>query len=162
MQLDDLTRTQLAENLRFYGDSRFKQLTLFIGGLTVIAAGMAHQPDVLVACAITFRMALSVAGMLFTAVMWVIEVRAAVCWWTIWHHVPELWPRPRTPYFSWLTATHAVALLKVVSYFAFWCCALAWGVNCIALAALGTLGALLLAFTVVTYSHVGGKNVPQR
>lgn len=42
---DDVAQTQWAENGRFFSDGRFKQLTLFVGGLTIAGAGIAQYRD---------------------------------------------------------------------------------------------------------------------
>ena len=148
---DDLARTQWAENGRFFSDGRFKQLTLFVGGLTLAGAGIAQYPDVVIAPGITMRVVLAQASMLFTAVMWVLEVRLALLGVANWRLVPELSPQPRIRWFSWLNGTTAVATLKCVAYVGFWWCAREWGLNLYALTIWAMLGLVLMVFTVVAY-----------
>lgn len=67
-----------AENLRFYGDMRFKQLTLFsIVTAFLLNAAVSKDAQQLLA---THRnlTSLSVAGMLFTAVLWIMEVASTL------------------------------------------------------------------------------------
>lgn len=67
---DDARLSQLAENMRFYGDMRFKQLTLFMAAMTAVAGGITEASQ--------YRWWIALAGMCIAAVMWVMEVRSTI------------------------------------------------------------------------------------
>ena len=149
--VDEVARTQWAENGRFYSDGRFKQLTLFVGGLTLAGAGIAQYRDVVITPGITMGVVLAQASMLFTAVMWVLEVRFALLSVANWRRVPDLAPQIAIRGFSWLNGTTAVGALKCVAYGSFWSCAKIWGLNRLSLAIWAAVGMVLVVFTVVAY-----------
>ena len=91
---DDTRLSQLAENHRFFGDMRFKQLTLFMAAMTTAAAGVMQFPG--------HRWWIALSALFVTAVMWVIEVRAALNGIAAHKAIPELFP----------TTTHILALDK--------------------------------------------------
>src|SRR5438045_1284260 len=87
------TTDQIAENLRFYGNARFQQLTLFMGGLSVITAGIVHERATNEFMAgLSLRAVLAIFGMLFTAVIWVMEVRCTIYWTIHWSRARHVWP----------------------------------------------------------------------
>src|SRR5688572_20928973 len=144
---DDVRRTQLAENMRFYADMRFKQLTLFLAGLTLAAAGVAQYGKDELVGAITIRQAVAVAAALLTAVMWVMEVRASIYWRVHREEVPDLWPRPKGDPFALLNATNSLLVLHFAIY-SFWLWfGHGWEVADWLICSLAALGVLLLAFS---------------
>jgi hypothetical protein len=150
-KLDDVTRTQLAENLRFLADIYNKQLTVFLAVLALGAAGIAQYGNDVIVGSVTVRLALAVIGMAFTAFMWLVEVRAMLTFEANRKLVPELWPLPATPGFTWLNATIALALLNMVFYGSLWWCAFKWDLYWILLLMLALLGTCMVVFTVVSY-----------
>jgi hypothetical protein len=144
---DDVRRTQLAENMRFYADMRFKQLTLFLAGLTLAAGGVAQYGTHQLVRAITIQQAVAVAAALLTAVMWVMELRASIYWRVHREEVPDLWPRPKGDPFALLNATNSLLVLHLTIY-SFWLWAGHWwGVSDWLIYPLVALGVLLLTFS---------------
>jgi hypothetical protein len=144
---DDTRRSQLAENMRFYADMRFKQLTLFLAGLTLAAGGVAQYGTKELVGAITIRQGVAVAAALLTAVMWVMEVRSSIYWRVHREEVPDLWPRPKRDPFALLNATNSLLVLHLAIY-SFWLWAgHGWGVSDWLIYALAALGVLLLTFS---------------
>ncbi|MBZ5702905.1 MAG: hypothetical protein LAN84_13800 [Acidobacteriia bacterium] len=153
MSNDDVKREQLAENMRFYGEMRFKQLTLLSGGMTLLGAGAVQYPDKVLFCAVSVRAVCALAGMLFTSILWVMEVRSTLGFYAAREHAMELWPRAKDPQgiFRWFSATNAVLLLHLIFYSFWFACAMHWGVRCFVLSLLAVWGLLLVLFTVVSY-----------
>ncbi len=89
---DDRKYAELAANMRFYGDMRFKQLTLLLTGMTLLVAGVAQYPTVDLFPSVPLRGALAVAGMLFTGVMWIMEVRSTISFFANRAQAKILWP----------------------------------------------------------------------
>jgi hypothetical protein len=134
---------QLAENQRFYGDLRFKQLTLLMGGMTAVGAGVAQYP--------AFKVPLAVSGALFTSVMWVMEVRSTLFYVAIIVEAPELYPPRLASLFSWVNTTSSLFFLHL-AFYAFWVwCAVRWSGN-YWVEALGVgLGVFLVVFSLGNY-----------
>jgi hypothetical protein len=158
------SRNQIAENMRFYADMRFKQLTLFVAWLTIAGAGVS-QFGVNVFAEQTFnnirvplfiegisvRIVIALSAVLFTAVMWVMEVRSTLNWVAHRQIVPDLWPRWESKWFRCVNATNAVLLLYVFVYFFWLWCAYAWQVFYLLTIAGIVLGLFLLLFSVTSY-----------
>jgi hypothetical protein len=151
MRNEEARRRQLAENMRFYAEMRFKQLTLLLAWLTVAAAGVAQYGETDLVGGLGVRQVLAPAALLFTAVMWVMEVRAAVYWRVHRDEAGDLWPRPQNDSFSWINASNALLVLHIAIY-SFWLwCASAWRTPRGAVWGSALLGVLLLAFSVRSY-----------
>jgi hypothetical protein len=151
MSDDDRKGIQLVENIRFYGEMRFKQLTLFMAGMTVLGAGVAQYPSSKLFDGLELRIVLAVAAMLFTGVIWIMEVRSTLQAIASREQAKEFWPRPKPKHFGSINATNAVLVLYIVSYgFWFWC-AQQWGTPLPALLLCGPLGLILLIFSAVSY-----------
>jgi len=140
---DQARLAQLAENLRFYGDLRFKQLTLLMGGMTALGAGVAQYS--------ALRVPLAVSGALFTSVMWVMEVRSTLFYIAIVVEAPELYPPRLASLFSWVNTTSSPFFLHL-AFYAFWVwCAVRWSEN-YWVEALGVgLGSFLVVFSLGNY-----------
>jgi hypothetical protein len=118
---------QTCENCRFYGDMRFKQLTLFgvIYGLLLNVLKDANTPGkVLTICSI---------GMIATTVLWIMEVRSFVHWLRA-ASLKEMFEgraigeaqlekatsnKDAVPKWTLVNASNAVLLLYLISYL-FW------------------------------------------
>ena len=160
---DELRRNQMAENMRFYGDMRFKQLTLLMGAMTLVGAGVAQYPDVAVIRSLDVRALLAIAGMLFAGVMWVMEVRSTVNFFAAREQAKDLWPFWSPERFHWLNkvlnATNAVLALHIVFYwFWFWCAAV-WQGGWLLLVVGSSAGGLLLVFSAVNYFQLWTRDV---
>ena len=141
---DATVMSELAENMRFYGDMRFKQLTLFMAAMTAAAAGIKQDFE--------HRWWIALGALFITAVMWVMEVRSSIHFFAIHEKAPRLWPNPQPKHFRWLTATLAVWLLHV-AFYAFWlgylriCAPAACATFCLGM----IVGLVLLIFSVLNY-----------
>jgi len=111
---EDTRLEQQGENYRFYGDMRFKQLTLFMAAMTAAISGIGQ--------ANIDQWWLALASLSFTAVMWIMEVRstvnAIVIHDAIRKELPQLFPEQRK-FWPFLNASFAVVLLHAAFYM-FW------------------------------------------
>jgi hypothetical protein len=143
--------SELVKNMRFYADMRFKQLTLLMAWLTIAAAGVATYGQNLLVGNLCVKQALALGSLLFTAVMWVMEVRATLYWKAHRDLVHNFWPRPKDDWFSRINATNALLVLYIAIY-AFWLwCAWVWNAPRWATYILIIIGILLLFFSVWKY-----------
>ena len=110
MQLPDKSK-ELVANMRFYGDMRFKQLTLFMAWLTISVGGVAQFGETQIVNGTQLKGVIAVASMLFTAVLWIMEVRSSLYWVAHREEVRDLWPSPGNLRLGWLNATNSVFLL---------------------------------------------------
>jgi len=119
---EDTKLSQLAENMRFFADMRFKQLTVFMAAMTAVAAGVSQSNQ--------YRWWIALGGLWITGVIWVMEIRSTINFIENYEKAKELWPRADSKLFPWLTASHAVLLLYA-GFYAFWlCCIKKWGAAC--------------------------------
>jgi len=143
--------SQLAENMRFYGDMRFKQLTLFMAAMTAVAGGVVESSQ--------YRWWIALGGLCITAVMWVMEIRSTINFDAVHKCAPELWPRAQSKLFRWLTASLAVLLLYI-AFYAFWLsCMRKWcPACCIPFYSGLTIGFALLLFSIANYPPLWKSN----
>ena len=116
---EDATQSEFADNLRFYGDMRFKQLTLLIAMLSLVFAGIGQYGETILIEPVKIKEILAVAAMLFTGVLWVMEVRSSIYWAANKKQINNVWALARSAKFNWINATNAVLALYV-SIFSFW------------------------------------------
>lgn len=116
--------SQLAENMRFFVDMRFKQLTLFMAAMTAVATGIIKSSQ--------YRWWLALGGLGITAVIWVMEIRSTINFIEHRDHAPELWPRAESKpkLFRLLTSSHVVLLLYMGFYAVWSYCIKKWGPAC--------------------------------
>lgn len=136
MENEQIIKTQLAQTIRHYGDMRFKQLTLLMAGVPFLAAGIAirNYSTIKVLSWLELRGAVPFLGMLFTAVVWVMEVRSTILYNAARAHAKETNPSPNFRRFRklnlflhrCLNATTAVFALYISLYVAWWYCAELW------------------------------------
>jgi len=138
--------------MRFFGELRFKQLTLLMAVLGISAAAVFQNPDRELVGWLTVRGAVASFVMLFTGVTWIMEVRSTTHWMVHRKAAPEVWPRHSSRYFAWLNSTNAVAVFLACVYGFAFNCAWTWGLPRILRLAFGLLGVLLAVFTIVEYS----------
>ena len=138
-------KSQLAENVRFYGEMRFKQLTLFMAAMTAVAGGIAQFPQ--------NRWWIALAGIYVTAVMWVMEVRSSLYGFAALKAAGKLWPSPEPKLFPWLTATLVVSFLYI-GFYAFWlACVRLWCRTCASFYLGLVIDVALVAYITVNYWH---------
>ena len=141
---DDTKLTQLAENHRFYGDMRFKQLTLFMAAMTTAGAGVIQFPG--------NRWWIALGALFVAAVMWVIEVRAVLNGIAARKAIPEQFPS-RPTFWPWINASWVVLLLHVACYAVWLWCIRIWCPTCCSFYIGVFVGIMLLIFSVVNYGR---------
>lgn len=140
---DDTRLSQVAENHRFFGDMRFKQLTLFMAAMTAAGAGVMQFPG--------NRWWIAFGALFVSAVMWVIEVGAALSGIASREAIPELFP-PRPRFWPWINASWAVLALHVACYATWLWCIRIWCPTCCFSFYVGVLvGIMLCIYSVVNY-----------
>jgi hypothetical protein len=114
----------LEENIRFSADMGFNQLTLFFAGLTVSAAGAAQYWIAILLGSITVRAVAAGFELLFTALMWVMEVKSTE--YAIAHLdlAGDRWPHPISHSQDFINSIDAILVLYLTVY-CFWC-VVAW------------------------------------
>ena len=118
---DDTRVSQLAEYHRFYGDTRFKQLTLFTAAMSAAGAGVMQYPVI--------RWWIALGALFVTGVMWVVEVRATLGGIAARNAIPELFPPSHKIKIFWreINSSYAVLLLHIAFYVLWLECIRAWG-----------------------------------
>lgn len=140
---DNDSLSHVAENMRFYGDMRFKQLTLFMAAMTAVAGGiMQYAPA---------RWWIALAGLCITGAMWVMEVRSTLYAVATCDAAPRAWPLPKPKLFPWLTASLVVLLLYIGFYATWLICLRVWCPKCMSFYVGLVVGLVLLAFSIVNY-----------
>ncbi|HEB34722.1 hypothetical protein LCGC14_0591950 [marine sediment metagenome] len=150
MPQDEVVRSQIGENLRFYGDMRFKQLTLLMAWLTLAGAAVVGCGTIELAASVKVRTLIACISMLFTGVLWVMEVRATLYWAAHFAKAPELWPPPKKSFWRLLTATNVVLFLYSGVYALWLWLGLAW---CLSLWCGALFAVLLLALIVFSVKN---------
>ena len=109
---EQINSSELSANMRFYGEMRFKQITLLMAGMTAAGAGaIQFAPE---------RGPIAITAAVFAGVMWVMEVRSTLYWAAFREKVPEdLKPSPEAAFWPWLNATNVVLALHVF-FVGFW------------------------------------------
>src|SRR5262245_28629756 len=147
----DIIKVALIENARFYADMRFKQLTLLIGYQTASAYAAftsGDSPVTKTAPAINAGMAVAGISMIFTAVLWVMEIRSTLYRDAAIKAAGIAWPHPR-PRWRWINATTAVLGLHIVIYAGWLWYGISQGMGAALNLAFGVLGLVLIAYSVV-------------
>jgi hypothetical protein len=129
--------------MRFYGDMRFKQLTLFMAGMTAAGAGIGQYSS----------MKAYIAGiaMLFTGVMWVMEVSSSLYWVEFRKKVKNTWPRPQLWVRRFVNASNAVLTLYASFYTVWFICFIKWWPGCVLRLLAILLGAVLFIYSCLSY-----------
>lgn len=155
-QVDDVRRTQLAENMRFLADMRFKQLTIAVAGLSAAGAGMAQYGSgepmkVNATMCNAICQIIAVNAILFIAVFWVMEIRSTLSWRAHRTKEPDLWIKsPRTPIPSF-NASNAIFAFYALQY-GFWIwCTWKWAVPCWLTTILSFLGIMIFFHGAASY-----------
>ena len=144
---------QNCEDLRSYGDMRFKQLTLWSVGMGFILNAMYGKDAALQS--VLHRGIWCWASFFWTAVIWVMEVRSTVHWVGKKEHrdiVEGEVGKKLSNKWTLLNASFAIALLYAASC-AVWCIQLLvlWGVWAITFWVMAAAITLLIVFTVREY-----------
>jgi hypothetical protein len=145
---DDTRLAQLTENMRFYGDMRFKQLTLFMAAMTVATGRIIDHP--------AHRWWIALAALFITSVMWIMETRSTLYALALHNEIGDaFWPRPQVKLFRWLGSSFAVLMLHA-SFYSFWLgCIRGWCPTCCVSFFVGLIvGIGLLSYSVFNYWDV--------
>jgi len=142
---DDTRVSQLAEYHRFYGDMRFKQLTLFMAAMSAAGAGVMQFPE--------RRWWIALGALFVTGVMWVVEVRATLAGIAAHNAILALFP-DRKIFWPWINSSWAVLSLHM-GFYALWLATIrAWGPAACVSFYIGILaGLMLLSFSIVNYCY---------
>jgi hypothetical protein len=121
MPLTELSLTdkynQVCQDYRFYGEMRFKQLTLF-SAVTVLLFNLATSEKAVLLSKHANKTILGVAGIFFTTVFWIMELRSTM-YGIKTRAEKERIEQRRARKWELITASNAVLCLYGVSY-AFW------------------------------------------
>ena len=72
--MSDNMRDQIAQNMRFYGDMRFKQLTLLLAWFAIAGTGVLQSDGEPIVSDIQLKPLIACASMLVLAILWIMEV----------------------------------------------------------------------------------------
>ena len=150
--MNDERRTQLGENMRFYGDMRFKQLTLLIAWLTLAGAGVAQYGEKVLVGSLCVKQGLALSAVIFVGVLWIMEIQASLFWRAHRDQARDLWPRPDNYPFGWVNSTNALFVLHLVLYVFWLYCAFVWSANLALVEILGVIGVFILVVGVYGYA----------
>lgn len=149
-----MTREELerewAQNMRFYADARFKQLTLWLAAMTLFVTGLAKAPRDELASGVTIQTVIAVVAPMFTAVMWVLEMRAALYFAAHRSRAAHLWPSASVRW-AWIGATNALLLMFAGSYAAWFALGVAVDLHLVWRLIVVAVGIVLLAFASLNY-----------
>jgi hypothetical protein len=142
---------RLSAIMQLYGDMRFKQLTLFLAWHTLAGAGIVNFGNNDFVGSLHVNAILALASILVTAVIWIMEISSTLFWDKMQKEAPEIWPIPDSKIMKIINASTAVFLLYAVNY-GFWCwCSIKWDVEPWISYVLGTFGAFIFVFGVISY-----------
>jgi hypothetical protein len=148
---------QLVQNMRFYGELRLKQFTLFLTWLTIVGVAIVQGGERIIFLDTTLKLLLAFASMLVCGILWIMEVSSTLYWKTHREKCMDNWPRAKLK-MSYINATNAVLILYVCNY-AFWLlCTVAWNGKWYLSLLFGLLGLVLLVFSVLNYGYFEGKS----
>ncbi len=151
-------RSVHAENMRFYGDMRFKQLTLLLAAMTAAGGGVISKEGM------NYRWWIALGALCLTGMMWVMEVRSSLHGIEAGRLAGEFWPGLGGKVFlPRLNATLVVALLHL-GFYAFWLgCMYVWHPRLCGTFAVGlVVGIFLTFYTGANYWRVRGWWVERR
>ena len=146
-------------NFQFYGEIRFKQLTLMMAWLSIAGVGIAQFGQYLIVRNIQLREIIAVASLLVTSVIWVMEVRSSIFGAELISRYPQLWPVPSKNFMPFVSAT-SVVLGFYIAVYAFWLwCVYEWrGTHIIFWISSAAFGFLLI-FSIENYRRYYSKSL---
>jgi sterol desaturase/sphingolipid hydroxylase (fatty acid hydroxylase superfamily) len=146
---------QLCEWRSRYADNRFKQLTLWIGAMTLLVTAGFHRESGL--SLQNHSLIIPSLGILLTSAFWIMEVCSTVKEIEVLESLRpyrDLIPGPTLNHWTFLNHTN-VTLLLYLSAFVLWTIlAKSGGLKAWEVLAITLWGALLLAFTIREYAHL--------
>jgi hypothetical protein len=150
--MDETARKSIADNLRFYADARFKQLTIFITWMTLLIGGLLQLSDKPVAVILGLTSVIPIAALLITSVFWIMEIRATLYWRTHRDQSPDLWPAIPRDGWRHLNATNGIFALYLSSYCAWVAAFIKLSASCWISALAVMVGIVIFIFGVVEYA----------
>ena len=151
--IDASDDAQKHEYLRYFGDMRFKQLTLFMGFMSVAVGGIVAVGDKSVIPGVNLRLVIAAIGLLFTSMLWVMEVRSTVAWSEVKSATAVTWPFYKYFFPLFINATSVVLGFYMVIY-VFWAyCIFVLASKIFLSIVLICMFAILVVISVVNYSH---------
>lgn len=155
---NNIIKNQIGQNMLFYGEMRFKQLTLLLAWLTIAGAGIAQFGPKIIIGSIQLRLLLAVSSMLVVSVLWLMEISSTLYWVANREAYPELWPSPPKTkpekLVNILNATNAVLVFYIILYWFWFCCAYQWGLSLIFTIIGIILGVILFIYSIIRYIHI--------
>ncbi len=152
IRVDETVRKSIADNMRFYSDARFKQLTIFITLMTLLIGGLLQFSDKPVAVHLGLTGAIPIAALLITAVFWIMEIRATLYWHAHRDQSPDLWPNIPRDGWRHLNATNGIFVLYLSSYCAWVAAFIELSGSCLISSLLILVGIVVFIFGVVEYA----------
>ena len=142
--------TESHQNMRFYGDMRFKQLTLYLAWITVAVAGISQFGTDIFLSNASVKLVISFASMLITAVIWIMEISSTKYWVAFKENLSEKTPSSGIK-LKLFTATNATMFLYLVSYLFWFYAACTWDGNTIFLIIYAVIGLSIFIHNVLNY-----------
>jgi len=141
----------IAENLRFYGDMRFKQLTLLMAWLTISGAGVMQSGKVEIVPDLQARVIIAMASIIVGSVLWVMEIRSSLSFVAHRSKFPDLWPRPENVAADQVNATNMVLILYCSHYLAWLWLLDNWIESYLLILSLSLFFSYLVVFSILSY-----------
>ena len=117
--MEDLEK-ELIQNMRFYGELRFKQLALYLAWITIAVAGISQYGSTIIFHNTPLKLLVSFASMFITFIIWTMEISSTLYW--VVHREKQnsdkKWPKPDFK-FKIINSTNAIICFYTVNYL-FW------------------------------------------
>ena len=151
--IDASDNAQKHEYLRYFGDMRFKQLTLLMGFMSVAVGGIVAVGRKSFIPGVDLQWVIAAIGLLFTSMLWIMEVRSTVAWSEVKSATAVTGPFYEYFFPSFINATSVVLGFYMVIY-AFWAYCIFVLASKIFLNIVSIcMFAILVVISVVNYSH---------
>lgn len=144
---------ELYQNMRFYGEMRFKQLTLFLAWLTIAGTGVSQSGEKLILDGASLQLIIGFASMLVTGIIWIMEISSTKYWISHREIQTKKWPASNRVW-KQLSATNATILFYALTYSFWFYASIIWNGNCIFLIIYGIVFILLIIYTIINYLSI--------
>jgi hypothetical protein len=141
---------QLVQNMRFYGELRLKQFTLFLTWLTIVGVAIVQGGERIIILETSLKLMLAFASMLVCGILWIMEISSTLYWKVHREKCVEKWPKPKIK-MAFINATNAVLILYIWNYAFGLVCSYSWGGKYYLSILFGLFGILLLVFSMINY-----------
>jgi hypothetical protein len=151
--IDASDNAQKHEYLRYFGDMRFKQLTLLMGFMSVAVGGIVAVGRKSFIPGVDLQWVIAAIGLLFTSMLWIMEVRSTVAWSEVKSATAVTWPFYKYFFPLFINATFVVLGFYMAIY-VFWSYCIFVIASKIFLCIVPIcMFAILVVISVVNYSH---------